>query len=813
MYGTIYTTINKYEYLLPTFSTAIIGLVDFGCKGLALGSFGSVDTIAKSYNIYNKPYLTGAVIGYSALSSFESPYNMVSITGAVIGGLVPTGIIHPHLDKAVSPIMGAIYGSSFGPYGTALGFAAGIIDEYLSYSNITQSHPITYTLGNIVSVNLMASKVTEATKYLIPNYFGSVKIIFFEITDAILRTNIHSDIAMELSIAVINQNNQTVREKTPVMALGNELYELYSKIIPKEQLDGIIENQAIALISGQLISAKMALINVRNLQEFLTSIKEISKEVRGGEFFNKLPATALHALGLCSSLFATKHFNEYFMVNYKTIIRDQINDAYLDGEVALHLSRKRSSNAIDSSKPLISSKILLDKMIGDINSIVETNILTEISSHAVDALYAIGYLNTKNVLYTLTYAYQYNNITNQVTHNLINETTRYLPDINLNSAKLEIKYNYVKSHPLETVINDANDFSKIGRKFLTNKLYEINGEKKTWDLAYDGWQSYKIWLDYFFNSLIVADAVGSGALSGGNAFESIHSIEKFNLLASWDSKNANSIYNIRSSIERISELLARIDEAKDPAPHLPNYIYESSENNYICLNKFKVGVKKESRLYIEDLCIKGKHIAVSSISGGGKSTFFTAIKQITHGDSWSEGNITYFTNSGNEPHIAMTSQATYVPPEDALLELITFKKGKEALKLKDEVIKLLKEVQIDSVQGSQTALISRLTIYDDWVNILSGGQKQKIDFVRLILNHKGAEFLLLDEIFAGLDHDSIVIMQDMFNKYFPNTMIMVIDHEAQSHNFNCWFDGRLHFANGTAISGEMSCIKEDYGDV
>jgi ABC-type uncharacterized transport system fused permease/ATPase subunit len=252
-----------------------------------------------------------------------------------------------------------------------------------------------------------------------------------------------------------------------------------------------------------------------------------------------------------------------------------------------------------------------------------------------------------------------------------------------------------------------------------------------------------------------------------------------------------------------------MDEVKNPPMHLPNYDYKISDENAICLNKFKVGVKKESRLYIEDLCISGKNIAVTSVSGGGKSTFTNALGQIVHGDSWSEGSVTYLTKNGTKPYIAMTSQATYVTPEDALLELITFKKGFKASKQKDEVIKLLNEIKIDIVQGTQQSLISRLNVIDDWVNILSGGQKQKIDVIRLILNHKQADFLFLDEIFAGLDHDSIITIQNMFDKYFPNTMIMVIDHEAQSHNISGWYDDRLHFANNTAmLVGEFSQINE-----
>ena len=127
----------------------------------------------------------------------------------------------------------------------------------------------------------------------------------------------------------------------------------------------------------------------------------------------------------------------------------------------------------------------------------------------------------------------------------------------------------------------------------------------------------------------------------------------------------------------------------------------------------------------------------------------------------------------------MTSQDIYITPEDTLLELITFKKGLAAEPYRAKVIELLTKIKIDSAKEGELSLIESLDIKKDWVTGTSGGQKQKIDAVRLMLSEDKPDIIIFDEIFAGLDHDSIHNLQKMLDSEFPNTQIFVVDHEAK----------------------------------
>jgi ABC-type lipopolysaccharide export system ATPase subunit len=96
-------------------------------------------------------------------------------------------------------------------------------------------------------------------------------------------------------------------------------------------------------------------------------------------------------------------------------------------------------------------------------------------------------------------------------------------------------------------------------------------------------------------------------------------------------------------------------------------------------------------------------------------------------------------------------------------------------------------------------MLENLDVIKDWNIETSGGEKKKIEAMRLFMLYykMQPDFIFLDEVFAGVDQSSINSMQVMFNKYFNNSQIFVIDHEWESHNFNKWYSGLLALSNNT----------------
>ena len=98
------------------------------------------------------------------------------------------------------------------------------------------------------------------------------------------------------------------------------------------------------------------------------------------------------------------------------------------------------------------------------------------------------------------------------------------------------------------------------------------------------------------------------------------------------------------------------------------------------------------------------------------------------------------------------------------------------------------------------------TVGNNWAVRLSGGEAKKTQIVSAII--KKPDILILDEIFTGLDPKSKVIIQRMLKKYLPNTLILVVDHEAHGNNYDSFYDQELYFSNqGITVN---NIISKDY---
>lgn len=805
IYGPVYKAIYKYEFLLPIVATSAVGLTTLGPIGLAAGALGAIDVVAKHYEIYDKPYLTSAMLGWGSLSSFKTSYisdtikaiichkvgnpNIIpdigipDIIGITAGLLFPTGRIYQHMDKIVAPVSGAISGYSYmGPYGAVAGFAAGAIDEGISLYNVTQSYPLTATLSNIATANLFLPQSGRVVNYILPESLGIIKSMAFELTKLLSKPGVKESIAVAMSGISLFSEEKEEKIKSPALQLSEDLYELYGEIIPKGQLDELIEKQAIALIASQIILAKLGLTFIDYKQNVGDSFTNLAKPNEQGfinnaqieeswiKFIDSLSVISKYLIPYVGSEITTDYINKYFQTKFQYMMNNQLNDELLTGEVSLHLKQERNKSAVPNSKQLLNSKVLVERMDGDISSITHNSLLPGAISEAISGGYAIGHLYSIKALDTVLYSSLYNKLISEITHAISEQYYSYSTEINDIYTKIQSKYDHVKVNAASMTIYEANDFNKAGREELVDQLRELEEEQNLWGVAMNTWSIAQGTTNYIFNWIVVANQIYLGILSRDKRQEVISMTQDFSSMVSWNARHSGSMNTLKQSMDRIIELKARIDEIKNPLEHQPSYHYKKGEQTGICLNDFKVGKGDESRLYIKDLCIFDKHVAVTSASGAGKSTFFKAIKQIMHDGVWSEGNITYLTKNGAVPSIAMTSQDIYITPEDTLLELITFKKGVAAEPCRARVTELLKKIKIDSAKEGEFSLIESLDIKKDWVTGTSGGQKQKIDAVRLMLSEDKPDIIIFDEIFAGLDHNSIHNLQKMLDSEFPRAI-------------------------------------------
>lgn len=264
-------------------------------------------------------------------------------------------------------------------------------------------------------------------------------------------------------------------------------------------------------------------------------------------------------------------------------------------------------------------------------------------------------------------------------------------------------------------------------------------------------------------------------------------------IVSFLSSNINSQMEnveILLSKERVDSLLAIINTKDESAEHLP------SPNQNIIVSNYTLFLSGQEIVRIDSLILeKGKHYAITGKAGCGKSSFLIDIKKGVVGVLSSYGQIYIPENA----KIMLLDQDLYIPKDSSLLEVIYFpsllgRLSESKIKqMKWFVSTLFRELQIDEFVHDSNATAG-LTYNLDTQNFkFSGGQKQKISIIQAVLNEP--DFIIIDESFARMDTESVLEFQKVIKKYLGQATLLVVDHKAEHHNYNNFYDANLHFEN------------------
>ncbi len=151
-------------------------------------------------------------------------------------------------------------------------------------------------------------------------------------------------------------------------------------------------------------------------------------------------------------------------------------------------------------------------------------------------------------------------------------------------------------------------------------------------------------------------------------------------------------------------------------------------------------------------------------SGSGKSTLIRVIAGIW---PFAEGTI----HAPNE--VAFIPQNSYMP-YGTLLQAIQYP---QTLAPSQSQIEALLE------KADLSHLIARLYDVDEWGRVLSGGEKQRIAFLRGVL--QAPKMLVLDEAFSALDEENVGRMHHIIDTYLSDTLILSVSHNYDEHT-NTW---------------------------
>ena len=162
----------------------------------------------------------------------------------------------------------------------------------------------------------------------------------------------------------------------------------------------------------------------------------------------------------------------------------------------------------------------------------------------------------------------------------------------------------------------------------------------------------------------------------------------------------------------------------------------------------------------------GERVLVAGESGTGKSTLVRAIAGLW---PWGKGSIQ--VESGAK--MSLLPQRAYVPA-GSLRRAATYPEPAES-KSVDEVAKALKQVGLGH-------LVDRLDEEAPWDQTLSGGEKQRLAFARIMLHRP--DIIVLDEATSALDPESQDKLMELLTKELNATTIVSVGHRPELEAFH-----------------------------
>lgn len=263
----------------------------------------------------------------------------------------------------------------------------------------------------------------------------------------------------------------------------------------------------------------------------------------------------------------------------------------------------------------------------------------------------------------------------------------------------------------------------------------------------------------------------AGTMTLGEVMQATAAFIQVQYAFNWIVDNYPKIAEWTASARRVSGLMVSLDhlDRLDEEGSIGTITRSESEGSAMTLRGLSVALST-GKVVIDDVDVNidlGEKVLLAGKSGSGKSTLVRAIAGLW---PWGEGEI--ITRPGIR--LFLMPQKPYVP-------LGTLRRAATYPKHGDEVDdETLRQIMADMGLDHLTGRLDEEDV--KWSDILSGGEQQRLGFVRLLL-HK-PDIVVMDESTSALDTESQAKLMERLGELLPDTAIISVGHRIELEAFH-----------------------------
>ncbi|XAZ21401.1 ABC transporter ATP-binding protein/permease [Sinorhizobium sp. B11] len=266
--------------------------------------------------------------------------------------------------------------------------------------------------------------------------------------------------------------------------------------------------------------------------------------------------------------------------------------------------------------------------------------------------------------------------------------------------------------------------------------------------------------------LLCAPKFLEGSMSLGEVMQAASAFAIVQTAFGWLVDNYPRLADWNACARRVASLMMSLDglERAEQSDALGRIQHgETGSEAMLSLNDLAVSlddgtaVVTETRVEIEP----GERVLVAGESGSGKSTLVRAISGLW---PWGHGSVDFHADR----RLFMLPQRPYIP-SGSLRRAVAYPNAADAWSL-DEIKSALDKVGLGYLN-------EKLGEEAPWDQILSGGEKQRLAFARLLLHNP--DIIVLDEATSALDEKSQDKMMEMVIRELPKVTILSVAHRAE----------------------------------